>query len=126
MLPAPKSKKGLFSHEYDDNFFVYIGDTDKADYDKYVNACAEKGFDVDYNKGDDYYHADNSDGWNLSLRYIGNNTMSIDIDAPIDDDVTEKSIVEKQSPPPLKKSRIQQKRARYHQSKERKERHRQR
>lgn len=98
----------------------------KADYDEYVNACAEKGFYVDYNKGDDYYHADNCDGWNLSLRYIGNNTMSIDIDAPIDDDVTEKPIVEKQSPPPLKKSRIQQKRACYHQSKERKERHRQR
>lgn len=86
MLPTPKSTKGSFSYEHDDNFFVYIGDTSKADYDAYVNACSEKGFNVDYDKGEDYYYADNSDGWQISLRYEGNNIMSIDIDAPSEDD----------------------------------------
>lgn len=85
-LPAPKSTTGKFSYEHDDNFFVYIGDTTKADYDEYVNACSEKGFNVDYDKGEDYYYADNSEGWHISLRYEGNNTMSIDIDAPSEDD----------------------------------------
>lgn len=85
-LPAPKSTIGKFSHEYDDNFFVYVGDTSKADYAEYVKACSEKGFNVDYSKGDDYYYADNSEGWHISVCYEGNNIMSVDIDAPSEDD----------------------------------------
>jgi len=86
MLPTPKSTTGKFSYEYDDNFFVYVGNTSRADYAEYVNACSEKGFNVDYSKGDDYYYADNSEGWHISVRYEGNNIMSIDIDAPSEDD----------------------------------------
>ncbi len=86
-LPTPKSIKGSFSYEHDDSFFVYIGDTNKADYDAYVTACSEKGFNVDYDKGENYYYADNSEGWHISLRYEGNNIMSIDIDHPSEDDV---------------------------------------
>lgn len=81
-LPAPKSAMGNFSYENDDSFFVYIGNTTKADYNAYINACSEKGFNVDYDKGDDYYFADNSSGWHISLRYEGFNIMSIDISAP--------------------------------------------
>lgn len=81
-LPVPKSTIGKFSYEHDDNFFVYVGDTSKVDYAEYVSACSEKGFNVDYDKGEDYYYADNSEGWHVFLRYVGNNTMSIDIDAP--------------------------------------------
>lgn len=81
-LPVPESKTGKFSFEYDDNFFVYIGDMSKTDYDAYVAACSDMGFTVDYNKGDTYYYADNSDGWHVSLKYEGNSIMSINIDAP--------------------------------------------
>ena len=81
-IPAPKAETGKFAHEYDDNFFVYVGDTSKADYEDYINACIEAGFDVDYDKGDDHYYADNEDGWHISLKYEGYNIMSIDIDAP--------------------------------------------
>ena len=88
MLPTPKSTTGKFNYEYDDNFFVYVGNTSRADYTEYVNACSEKGFNVDYSKGDDYYYADNSEGWHIDLRYVGNNIMSIDIDAPSEDDDT--------------------------------------
>ena len=84
-LPVPKSTIGKISYEYDDHFFVYIGNTTKADYADYVDDCSQMGFNVDYNKGDDYYYADNQDGWHISLRYEGNNIMSIDIDAPKDD-----------------------------------------
>lgn len=87
-LPVPKSTIGKFSFEYSDNFFVYIGNTSKTDYAEYVNACSKKGFDVDYQKGDNYYYADNSQGWHISVRYEGNNVMSIDIDAPKDDNNT--------------------------------------
>lgn len=82
LLPAPKSTIGKFSSEYDDSFSVYVGDTTKSDYDDYVEVCSKKGFNVDYNKDDTYYSADNSDGWSLSLEYKGNNIMYVDIDAP--------------------------------------------
>lgn len=85
-LPTPKSTTGKFSYEYDDNFFVYVGSISKTDYAEYVNACSEKGFNVDYSKGDNYYYADNSEGWHVDIRYVGNNVMSINIDAPSEDD----------------------------------------
>lgn len=81
-LPAPKSTKGKFTHENDDGFNVYIGNTSKDDYNSYVKACSDKGFTVNYDKGDSFYNADNSAGWHVSIKYEGNNIMSIDIDAP--------------------------------------------
>lgn len=87
-LPAPKSTIGKFSYEYDDHFYVYIGDTTSADYAVYVNACMENGFNVDYSKGEDYFHANNKEGWGVSICYVGNNIMTISIDAP-DEDVVD-------------------------------------
>lgn len=81
-LPVPKSTSGKFTHENDDSFNVYIGNTSKDDYNSYVKACSDKGFTVNYNKGDSFYNADNSAGWHVSIKYEGNNIMSIDIDAP--------------------------------------------
>lgn len=92
-LPKPKSMVGKFSYEYDDSFFVYIGETTKAEYAKYVSACMEMGFNIDYSKGDDYYFAHNSDGWNIHISYVGNNVMSIDIDPPDEDDFSEEDTV---------------------------------
>ena len=81
-LPVPESTVGKFSNEHDDDFFVYIGNTSKESYNNYVKACSEKGFTVDYDKGDDYYRAKNSEGWSVSIKYEGFNIMSIDIDKP--------------------------------------------
>lgn len=81
-LPSPESNVGRFSFEYDDSFFVYVGGTPKEAYSEYVNACSDAGFNVDFNKGEDYYFAHNAEGWYVSLRYEGNNIMSININAP--------------------------------------------
>lgn len=81
-IPAPKSETGKFEYEYDDNFLVYVGDTSKADYEDYIDACIDAGFNVDYDKGDNHYYADNEAGWHISLSYEGNNIMRVDIDAP--------------------------------------------
>ncbi len=81
-LPVPESTVGKFSSEHDDDFFVYIGNTSKESYNNYVKACSEKGFTVDYDKGDDYYRAKNGEGWRVSIKYEGFNIMSIDIDKP--------------------------------------------
>ena len=81
-LPAPKSAKGCFSFEHDDSFNVYIGDTTKQEYEEYIEACIKKGFNVDYDKGENNYFADNEKGWHIAVRYEGFNIMSIDIDPP--------------------------------------------
>lgn len=81
MLPAPKSTTGKFSYGHDDSFFVYVGETSKADYDQYVADCSANGFNIDYDKGDTYYRADNADGYHISLKYEGNNIMAVEIKA---------------------------------------------
>lgn len=88
LLPAPKSTTGKFSYEHDDSFFVYIGNTSKADYDQYVADCSANGFTVDYDKGDTYYRADNADGYHISLTYKGNNIMTVEIKAPKNDEAS--------------------------------------
>lgn len=86
LLPVPKSTVGSISWENSGGFVIYIGNTTKTEYNEYVNACSAKGFNVDYNRGDDYYYADNADGYHISLRYEGNNVMWIRADQP--DNVT--------------------------------------
>ncbi len=89
LLPVPNSSIGNVSWEYDDSFYIYVGNTPKEDYDAYINACVEKGFDVDYEKGKTYYHAENSEGWQLSLYYQGNGVMSVNIEPPEESDEPE-------------------------------------
>ena len=88
MLPAPKSTTGKFSYEHDDSFFVYVSETSKADYDQYVADCSANGFNIDYDKGDTYYRADNADGYHISLKYEGNNIMAVEIEAAKNSDTS--------------------------------------
>lgn len=82
LLPEPSSTIGKFNYEHDTNFSVYVGDTGKEEYDEYVTDCSDYGFDVDYDKGENYYRAYNDDGYYLSLSYEGNNIMLVRIDEP--------------------------------------------
>ncbi len=100
MLPVPKSTVGKFSYENDDSFFLYLGNTSPAEYAEYVNACSEKGFNVDYSKGDDYYYANNSENYHVSLKYLGNNIMSINITAPFEEDDIETSTIDSSTEKP--------------------------
>ncbi len=85
LLPNPKSNLGYFNYEYEDSFSVSIGNTTKKDFDDYVSACSEKGFNVNYSKSEKNYYADNADGWHVSLSYEGFNIMSVQISSPDDD-----------------------------------------
>lgn len=98
LLPAPKSAVGKFSFEYDDSFCVYVGETPKADYEDYVAACVQAGFDVDYSRGDTHYYAYNADGWYLTLKYEGNSTMFVRIDEPYVEETVEPEEVESIEP----------------------------
>lgn len=92
MLPAPKSLRGKFDYENEDGFSVYIGNTTIDDYNAYVNSCMESGFNVEYNRNDKIFSADNSAGYHVSLTYEGNNIIRIVLSAP---DSTNKTAEEK-------------------------------
>lgn len=77
LIPIPKSKVGNISWEGAKGFLIYVSNSTISDYNEYVNACTDKGFTVDYDKGDNFYYADNGNGYHLSLSYEGNNIMSI-------------------------------------------------
>lgn len=77
LLPKPVSNIGTVEWEYSDSFTMYVGETDRTAFGEYVNACIDAGFNVDYLKGDDYFYADSSDGYNLTVSYEGFNTMRI-------------------------------------------------
>ena len=82
LLPKPKSNIGKIEWEASDGFAIYVSETSLDEYNVYVEECSKKGFTVDYQKGDDYYYGDNADGYQLSLRYEGNNTMFVNIAEP--------------------------------------------
>lgn len=81
-FPIPKSAVGRIEWEYSDSFLIYVGDTTVEDWQAYVDECVAKGYNVDYSKGDDYYYAKNSEGYSLSVEYVGYNIMSIRVDEP--------------------------------------------
>ncbi len=82
LLPLPASTIGKVTSDSSSGCYIYVGDTSRDDFNAYVEACQTKGFTVDYNKGDDYYYADDINGNHLSLSYEGNNVMSIQLRQP--------------------------------------------
>ena len=69
MLPVPKSKTGKIKEDSSYDFSALVGETSESDFKEYVKACKEKGFDIDYSNGDDYYNAKCSDGYELEIRH---------------------------------------------------------
>lgn len=80
LLPVPKSTVGTVSRESSDGFLIYVGGTSKDDYAAYVDECSARGFSIDYDRGDTFYYANNAEGYRISLRYQGNNVMSVEIE----------------------------------------------
>ena len=81
IVPIPESTYGKIEWEQDYGFVIYIGNTTKQEYKKYVDLCWDSGFNIDYSRGDDYFWADNEDGHCLTVRYQSGNVMFIRIDA---------------------------------------------
>lgn len=81
LIPEPESTVGKVQWEYENEFFVYVGETSKEDFSAYADGCSEAGFDVDYQKGDTFYRAYDEAGNYVSLDYAGNNVMTIKMKA---------------------------------------------
>ena len=84
LLPVPKSNKGKIDWEGDHEFVIYVCETSIEDYNTYVEAVSNAGFNVEYHKSDTTYYADNKDGYHVNIDYKGNATMYIRIDEPDD------------------------------------------
>ncbi len=84
MLPVPKSKTGKIKEDSSGDFSALVGDTSEDDFKAYVKGCKEKGFDIDYSNGDDYYNAKCSDGYELEIRYKALKIMEISLFEPYD------------------------------------------
>jgi len=85
-LPAPKSKKGSIFYDDAKSALVYIGETSLSEYQDYVELCMEQGFDGDCYRTQDHYIAQNQEGYELRIDYLGFRTMKISISAPKKED----------------------------------------
>lgn len=96
MLPVPKSKTGKINNDSSDCLSVSVDKTSESDFKEYVKACKEKGFDVDYSNGDDYYRAKNSKDYSLDVSLSAFNVMKIYLSAP-EEETTEEETTEEES-----------------------------
>lgn len=82
LAPAPASKKGKVETDNSTTYSARVGDTSADDYSAYVDSCIKAGFDVDYDRGDKFFTANNSNGASLRVDYEGFNTMLVTVKAP--------------------------------------------
>lgn len=82
LIPVPNSTVGKIDWEDSYGFVIDVGETSVDEYNSYVEDCWEAGFNIDYRKGEDFFWADNTNGYSVSVRYEGDNVMWIRLDAP--------------------------------------------
>lgn len=88
VVPTPDSLFANVTIDSSDEYVVYIGKTDKTAYGAYVDKCMAGGFNVDYDKGDDYFTAENTNGYSLRIDCEGANVIRISIEVPEVEDTT--------------------------------------
>lgn len=83
MIPQPESKYGKIIMENESYFIIDIYKVSKESFEKYIEDCKSSGFTVDYTKYDNYYLANNEEGYSLGLNYNEKEkTLDISLDAP--------------------------------------------
>jgi len=88
LIPTPGSNFGYIHWEASYGFVIDVGNTSKGEYDKYVDECWDRGFVHDYNKGNDFFWANNESGHKVSVRYDDEyNVMWIRMDAAKEDEI---------------------------------------
>lgn len=82
MLPVPKSTTGEITQDDEKGFAAYVSNTPIEDFNAYVVACSDAGFNIDSSDYDESYSAKNSEGYKLSVSYQGNGVIFISVDEP--------------------------------------------
>ena len=81
-LPVPNSTFGKISWNNDETFIAHIGNTSLEELSKYIEKCEEIGFNIDSIKDTKIYKAYNSEKYELSILYLGNNNIEISLHVP--------------------------------------------
>ena len=78
IIPAPKSAKGVFDYENDENAQVVISGISVDDFKDYCEECKEKGFTIEAESNSDSYSAFDSEGNKLDISInAGNKELTI-------------------------------------------------
>lgn len=105
-IPAPDSETGKIFTDADKTFVAIIGEYTVDDYEAYVDACIEAGYDTekrDADIHDDYFDystnkgycctrrfiGSNADGYRVVVDYTGVNNMKITVSIPQDENAEE-------------------------------------
>lgn len=82
MLPVPESTTGEITQDDEKGFAAYVSNTLIEDFNAYVAACSDAGFNIDAIDYNESYSAENREGYKLSVSYQGNGVIFISVDEP--------------------------------------------
>ena len=97
LLPVPESNVGSIVNDYNYGYEVYVGNTSKAEYDTYIAECEENGFNLNIQKTDTTFYAENELGYELIVEYYECKLIYVDLDVPegvTDEEETEEKTVD--------------------------------
>ena len=85
MLPVPQRTYGEIFGNSKTYVSVSLNDVTKNDYDSYVAACIDKGYNIETDEGTNSYEAFNSEGYKIRVSYYESlKEISIHLDAPME------------------------------------------
>lgn len=82
VLPYPETDKIEITIDDKASFFATIEDFSEEAYRAYAEKCKQHGFDVDAKSDNTNFNAYNDEGYKLSMLYLGENGLSITLEAP--------------------------------------------
>ncbi|MEE1273609.1 MAG: DUF6591 domain-containing protein [Olegusella sp.] len=77
LLPVPDADEAYIESAGRSNFSAYIGGMSRDDVNAYIQQCVDSGFTEEKSQSDGILWAENADGASLTIRYVGNNVMSV-------------------------------------------------
>ena len=104
-IPMPKSNVGNVEDDEEDFFVIYLGETTKEDFEDYVSLCVKKGFSINEDKSETYFHAENKKGTELTVEYKGANVIYIRADLKSEEPEQETKPEKETEPAPTEESK---------------------
>ena len=79
LLPTPKSTVGRIDNNNPVRCGLYLGNTSKSEYEKYVKECIKKGFNVGITEQDNCFFAKDKYERELTIEYYGCDVIHIEL-----------------------------------------------
>lgn len=92
LIPAPESDTGRVIYDKSGLFEIHVGKMSKYAMSEYSKLCENAGFNVNHNRSETSYTAENPDGYSLSIQYLGFDTIRISISEPKKEETTNVSV----------------------------------